>query len=161
MNEKLIGAVLDWPSQESDFARDGRLRDIYVENATIEDWKVVARILEGDYRAQAQRSGAAVPLPADLEAVFRGTLDQSDRYSMSFTVGGVVVDCHFFSPTQIEFSFAPNDVTETSLRHLLSFMIDVGEATRKSVNMTLENSPELAIFRYDSIHHQLRWIPPR
>ncbi len=158
MNETLIGVVLNWSSQKADFERDGSLRDIYVQDATVEDWKlVVARILDGNYRARLQHGGAEVPLPTDFEAVFA----ENDRHFMSFTVGDIVLDCHFFTPTEIEFSFAPNDVTETSLRDLLAFMIDVGEAIRKPVIMTPENYPQSPIFRYDSNEHQLRWISPQ
>jgi hypothetical protein len=160
-NETLIDAVLDWPRQAPQFARDGTLRDIYVANATLEDWKVVAPMLERTYGARVQRRGAAMPMPmpTDLESMFRGTLDGSDAYDVRLTVGGVVVACHVFSPTQIEFSFEPHDVTETSLRCLLSFMLDIGEATGKSVAMTLESSAVLALFNYDASCHQLRWIP--
>ncbi len=157
MSETLIGVAVDWPRQKADFERDGMLRDIYVQHATVEDWKrVVARILNGNHRARLQRVGAEVPMPSDFEALFEGT----DRHVLSFTVGDIVIDLYFFSPTEIEFAFAPEDVTETSLRDLLAFMIDVGEATKKPVIMTLENSPELPIFRYDSNEHLLRWIPP-
>ncbi len=161
MNEALIDAVLDWPTQQAEFARDGTLRDIYVANATIEDWKVVAPMLERDYGARVQRRGTAVPIPmpTDLDAMFRGTLDGSDPYDVRLTIGDVVVACHVFSPTQIEFSFAPEGVTEASLRCLLSFMIDIGEATGKSVAMTLENSAVLPLFNYDASRRQLRWIP--
>lgn len=155
MNTTLIDAVLDWPAQKADFERDGSLRDIYVQDATVRDWKlVVTRILDGTYNARLQRGGAEVPLPTVFEAVFDG----NDRHFMNFTVGDIVLDCHFFTPTEIEFSFAPDDVTETSVRHLLAFMIDVGEAIRKPVIMTPENWPQLPIFRYDSNEHRLRWI---
>ncbi len=158
--DTLIAAVLDWPSQKADFAADGSLRDIYVRDATVEDWKIiVTRILDGDYRAELQHGGSVIPMPLDFEAVFGGRLDGNERHFLSFSVGDVVLTCHFFAPTEIEFSFGPDAVTETSLRDLLAFMIDVGEATKKSVVMTPENIPESPIFRYDSSEHQLRWIP--
>ena len=161
MHDTLIGAALDWPRQKADFEPDGSLRDIYVQDASVEDWQaVVTRILGGNYRARLQRGGADVPIPTVFEAVFAGELDGGDRHFMSFTVGDIVLDCHFFSPNEIEFSFAPNDVTAASLRDLLALMIDIGETTKKSVIMTPENGPEFPIFSYDSSEHRLRWIPP-
>lgn len=91
MNDTLIGAVLDWPNQKADFVRDGSLRDLYIHDTTVQDWKlVIARILDGNYGAQLRRGGAVVPIPSDFEAVFA----EIDRHVMSFTVGGIVLDCH-------------------------------------------------------------------
>jgi hypothetical protein len=156
-----IDEVLDWPRQKADFERDGSLRDIYVQDATIEDWKaVITHILDGDYRARLVCGGAVVPMPGDFEALFGGKLYGNDRHFMSFSIGDVVLACHFFMPSEIEFSFGPEDVTETSLRDLLAFMLHLGEATRKIVVMTPENGPGCPIFRYASSEHQLSWIPP-
>jgi hypothetical protein len=161
MNGTLIDGVLDWPRQKVDFEPDGSLRDIYVENATVEDWKlVVARILDGNYAARLRRGSAEAPLPADFESLFEGALEGNDRYFMSFTLGDIVLDCHFFTSSEIEFSFAPNDVTEASMHGLLAFLIEVGEAIRKPVIMTPENCPQAPIFSYDPDGHQLRWISP-
>ena len=158
MKERLIDAVLDWPSQARDFERDGSLRDFYVQEATVDDWRVVvAQVLDGDYCARLELDGVAVQMPDAFETVFGGE-DGSRRYFMTFTVGDVVVDCHFFIKTEIEFSFEPTSVTALSLRALLRFMIDVGEATRKSVIMSPENCPESPLFRYKAIQPQLRWL---
>ncbi len=97
-------------------------------------------------------------MPRDLEALFCVKPGADGRYFLSFKVGDVVLDCHFFTLTEVEFSFEPGPVTETSLGHLLAFMIDMGEVTRKTVTMTSENFPQSAIFKYDS--NELRWIPP-
>lgn len=158
MKETLILGALDWSTQKADFVADGSLRDIYIQNATIEDWKiVVAQILDGEHAARLDR--VAMTIPADFEALFDGS-EGDGAHLMSFTVGTVVLTCHFFTPTEIEFSFAPNDVTESALRNLLGFMIDVGDSTKKPVLMTPENCPESPIFRYDSKQNQLRWISP-
>ncbi len=156
VDETLIDAVLYWPRQQSDFARDGSLRDLYVLNATVEDWRlVVTQLLCGDYRARLQRGGIEVPLPSDFEAVFDG----NDRHFMGFTVGDIELDCHFFTPTQIEFSFEPNDVDERSLRDVLAFMIYLGDVVGKTVIMTPENVPESPFFSYDPNEHRLMWTP--
>lgn len=73
------------------------------------------------------------------------------------------LDCHFFERTAIEFSFAPNAVTETSLQARLQFMVDVGDVIKKRVIMTPENAsnaPELPIFSYEPNENDLRRIPP-
>ena len=152
-----VTAVLDWQSQRGDFEPDGSLRDIYIQATTIEDWKVViAFILDGNYQARLERSGAEVPVPGELTL-----FDGSDRHLLCFSVAGIVVDCHFFGAEEIEFSFAPNDVTEKTLQALLAFMVDIGEATQKPAIMTPENAPHEPIFRYEPDAHQLSWNPPK
>lgn len=109
MKERLIQSALDWPSQKADFEPDGSLRDIYVQNATIDDWKrVVALIMDGSLGARLERGGASVAVPSRFERLF----DQNEGHLMSFTVGGALLTCQFFTPTEIEFSVDPNDVTE-------------------------------------------------
>jgi hypothetical protein len=157
-NETLISTVVDWQSQRGDFEPDGSLRDIYVQNATIEDWKlVISRVLEFDRRARIQNCGVDIAMPANIESLF----DHDQTYLLSFSVGLVGLTCHFFTPTEIEFSFAPEAVSEVTLADVLGFMIDVGDATRKTVIMTPENGRHLPIFEYNATSRQLRWLPPR
>ncbi len=151
----LIRAALNWSEQRADFVADGSLRDIYIQNTTLDDWKVVvANIQSGDYRARIQRGGIAATMPNSFESLF----EANDRPFMTFSVGGVGLDCHFFTPTEIEFSFGPEEVTEESLQGLLAFMIELGDVTTKPVIMTPENCPESPIFRYAPNQHQLRWL---
>jgi hypothetical protein len=156
VNEVLIQAALNWAAQKADFAPDGSLRDICVENASLEDWKlVVAQIFDRDYGARLERRGVVVAVPEDFDSLF----DLNLGHRLSFTVGGVSFFCHFFAPTEIELSFAPEQVSKTALRDLLAFMIDLGDATKKLVVMTPENCREGPIFRYDFEQPLLRWTP--
>jgi hypothetical protein len=156
VKESLIVAVMDWPTQKIDFEPDGSLRDIYVQAATVADWEaVVSHILDGSYSARLDRCGTEVAVPADFERLFDG----NDRHWLSFTVGGVVLDCYFFTPTEIELSFAPSEVTASGLRALLELMIDIGDTIMKPVLMTPENGPQSPIFRYDPNANLLRWLP--
>ena len=153
-----VAAALDWKTQRRDFEPDGSLRDIYVRDTTVDDWKVViALILDGNYQARLVRSGAVVPVPDDFDTLF----EADDRHLLSFSIAEVILDCHFFETAAIEFSFAPNDVTEARLQSLLAFMVDIGEAMRKPVNMTPENCPDETIFRYEPDERQLSWNPPK
>lgn len=122
---------------------------------------MVTLILEGGYRARLRCGGVAMPMPSACEALFGDPLTKDDCFSMSFTVGDLVLDCHFFDPAEIEFSFWPDEVTEGSLRDLLAFLIDVGDAAGKPAILTHENGPQAPIFRYDPGEPQqrrrLRW----
>ncbi len=153
----MIQSVLDWSSQKADFEPDGALRDIYIKNVTIEDWRlVVALIMDGGFCARLERGGGLVAVPPNFESLF----DHNDRHLMSFTVGGASITCHFFTPAEIEFSLDPKEVSEPVLESLLAFMIEVGDATKKPVIMTPENTAESPIFKYAPSEGRLRWIPP-
>ena len=156
--KELIRAAMDWPRQMADFEPDGSLRDIYVESTTVEDWAfVVAHIFEGNYGARLDRRGVPVDVPGNFESVFA----TDEGYLLSLTVGGAILTCHFFTPTEIEFSFAPNCVSQQVLHDLLAFMVELGDATTKSVRMTPENCRDSPIFRYDANARQLSWVPPQ
>lgn len=155
VKDMLIDAVLDWRRQQADFESDGILRDIYIQATTAADWKLVAaHILDGDYRARLECGGAVVAMPREMETAFA----ENARYSMTFTVGGIGLVCHFFSPTEIELSFEPHQVSEAGLRALLSFVIELGDVTGKPVLVSPENCPQAPIFRYDPSDRHLRWI---
>lgn len=155
--EPHVHAVVDWRRQKSDFEPDGSLRDIYVQGTTLEDWRVVfPLIVDGNFQARLERSGAVVAVPSAFESLFDG----NDRYLLTFSIGGVGLDCHFFGPEEIEFSFAPNSVTENALQGLLQFMVDIGDVTKKRVVMSPENGPAVPIFSYEPNESDLRWIPP-
>jgi hypothetical protein len=157
VSDAIVRAALNWSLQKADFERDGSLRDIYVQNATIDDWKIViASIQLGRYGAQLHRDGVEVAMPASIESLFV----PDRRPYMNFTVAGVAVDCHFFTPTEIEFSFDPQEVTERSLHDRLAFMIDLGNLTNKPVIMTPENYSQSPIFRYEPNQQNLSWLSP-
>jgi hypothetical protein len=158
MNDQQISGVLDWPQQKEFFARDGALRDIYVLDTTIEDWKIVLpKIFDGNHGASLRYGDRAATLPPDLETLF----DKAHHgFYLRFGVGGIVLDCHFFTPTEIEFSFWPEDVSAPAAHALLAFMTELGEATGKRVHMTSENSIEAAAYRYDPDARELAWVVP-
>ena len=157
MSDAIVRAALKWSLQKADFERDGSLRDIYVQNATIDDWKlVIASIQRGGYGAQLHRGGVEVALPASIESLFV----PDGRPYMNFTVAGVALDCHFFTPTEIEFSSDPQEVTEHSLHGLLAFMINLGNVTSKPVIMTPENNSQSPILRYEPSQQSLSWLSP-
>jgi hypothetical protein len=147
--------------QRVDFEADGSLRDIYVLDASLEDWRPVLGLLEqGPYEARLVRTGSqgmAQPLPRDPGSLFTG----EQQYLLRFTVGGVQLACHFFTPDEVEFDFLPNGVSEASVRELLRFMARVGDLTGKRVVMTPENVREHPIYAYDPATQRMSWVEPQ
>ena len=66
------------------------------------------------------------------------------------TLNGVISQCHFFTPNEIEFDFVSKEIdTPERLQALLEFVETLGRSTGKTVVVTLESSPERAFLRYD------------
>lgn len=154
-NDSRITAVLDWSAQQRDFKRDGTLRDIYIHETTLADWSSVVRLLVAEHGAQLARGGLAMPAPADLGDVFTSEI----RWWLGFSIGRIEVDCHFFTPDEIELSFDPDSVTEPGLPGLLGLLVDLGEITRKAVILTYENLIQTVFFSYQPADRQLVWLP--
>jgi hypothetical protein len=147
--------AVDWEAQRAEFARDGSLRDIYVLDATATDWRaVLSLIFDVATEPRLQCVDKLVEVPAELESLFR-----EPRHLLTFAIAGVAVTCHFFSLLELEFSFAPDAVTQTTLPALLSFMCNIGEATRKRVILSHENLRESPLFSYEPGEQRLRWHP--
>jgi hypothetical protein len=149
-----------WELHQSVFELDGTLRDIYVEDTTLEDWKTVLEHILGGYpgaRLLRWRDGESVevPIPIDLESLFDG----DDRWLLMFTIAELEVDCHFFLVHEIELSFAPEPATEASLRPLLAFIVAIGDAIGRDVIVTPENGPHAPYFRYRPTDQRLTWYP--
>jgi hypothetical protein len=151
--QDVVRAVLDWPRQKADFEADGSLRDIYVEGATLADWRLFVDLALARPGARLTRAGGIAPMPAEAESLF------GNAYAMSFEVSSVVLDCYFFTLTEIEVSFGPEAVTEHALRELLAFMVELGHATNKLVIMTPENWRQSPIFTYSAAEQRLAWLP--
>ncbi|MCI0569549.1 MAG: hypothetical protein L0Y66_02245 [Myxococcaceae bacterium] len=152
---------LDWQAQRAEFEPDGSLRDIYIQDAAPEDWRLVLSFLEqGPYGARLSRreeQSVVSPMPQDVGLLFDG----SHSYLLHFSVGEVLLACHFFTPEEIEFDFAPNGLSEGALRELLRFMAQLGDLTKKRVVMTPENAPELPIYEYDPVTRRMGWVAPQ
>jgi hypothetical protein len=137
---------------------DGSLRDIYVLETTLDDWRsALAMLIEAPYDAILDGSPLPSVLP-DLRALFFAP--GRPRSILSFRVGRVQMACHFFGEQEIEFDFDPRGLVATDLRGVLDFMERLGVRTGKPVMLTPENVRKCPIFRFDPrnglIEYQLR-----
>lgn len=131
---------------QKDFEPDGSLRDIYVLDTTVDDWrKVIDYIRQFCQPARYTLSEKRREMP-DVLQVF-ALRDKSPL--LMFQVGKVELACHFFGEEQIEFDFWPDDIeTEKDLQPLLDFIRTVGRMTGKEVILTPESSQESPFMRY-------------
>jgi hypothetical protein len=130
-------AGLSWEACKVDFKADGSLRDIYVLEATLEDWREVFTMLtEVPYSAMLDGMSLATNL-TDFRMLFA---PEGPRALLSFHVGRIEMTCHFFDERQIEFDFDPKGLREEDLSEVLAFMTRLGNRTRKPVVLAPENA---------------------
>jgi hypothetical protein len=151
-----MGAGVSWGKCETDFEPDGSLRDIYVLQTTLDDWLAVLSSVTAPPYSATVDGAAASSVSVDLPAL----LAHPGVHLLSFPVGRVDVNCHFFSEKEIEFDFVPNGLTEEDLKGLLTFMSSLGRLTGKLVVMTPENCPTHPIFRCDPRQGSVEYVPP-
>jgi hypothetical protein len=132
---------LDWPRMRDFFAWDGSWRDLYVLGTSVGEWNCLFDALRScEWRVEFQEAGEKRALPKSATDCFAS----EERSAMlSILVGGVSMNCHFFTPDEIEFDLDPREVDgQSSLDSLAAFMSFVARATRKTVLLTYENCPE-------------------
>ncbi len=148
---------MDWRMIASDFTWNGSWRDIYVLETSEADWQAVWDVLRAwEPPAVFIVDGVVEPMPACVEAVLAFRDQQSAL--LSFYVGPVRLNCHFFSQDEIEFDLDPREVTgPVKAGTLADFLKLLGETTGKSVVLTEENAKEILIARYAAESGHVVW----
>ena len=141
-------AMIRWDTCKEDFRADGSLRDIYITPATVTDWRALYPLLRVYPGVEYSVDDVVQPPPDSIEEALAVRLSGSPM--LRFRVGRALVVFHFFSEEEIECDFVPNEITsQADLDALLAFVRQLGDATRKRVMITPENSRELPFITYD------------
>ena len=141
---------------EGAFHRDGSLRDIYIQNVTIEHWETfLSFIRDGGFGYRYARDGSAARLPPTATQILG---DKSSAHNLGIDLGGVEACCHFFAEDEIELDIDPREVNSPgSEEKVLNFMALLGAALDRDVILTEENRREDVWFRYsprDGVVHK-------
>ena len=136
---------IDWEREKHAFEPDGSLRDLYVLDTTVDDWRAVMEYFEsGPYGVRFTSPNVARPVAPSIGQL----VGAQSRPSMFVDVGELLLACHFFKVDQIRLEVDPRDVTEWNVRPLLELMADLGDLTGKVVVLSRDNVPELPLYRY-------------
>ncbi|WP_166827857.1 hypothetical protein [Thalassoroseus pseudoceratinae] len=129
--------MIRWDTCRQEFEPDGALRDIYVLDTTIKHWQILFDVLRASYTLEYSVDHTAQPVPLTVDEVF-DTRNTASPF-LRFYVGGILVACHFFGTTAIEFDISPRDVTsEVALNELLGYLRLVGDTLGKAVIVSHE-----------------------
>ncbi len=140
--------MIRWKICQQDFKFDGAWFDIYVFEITIKDWQSLFNVLQTSYEFSYSIDGELQQLPKQIKEVF--LVRKSADPALSFPVGKILVNCHFFSENEIEFDIDPREVnSQIDLDALLIFLQQVGNAVHRPVILTPENGPKHPIISYE------------
>ena len=152
---------MEWQLLAKDFAScDGALCDIYVQNANVTDWQaVIDSLRQSKFKLELQIDGQVTELPRDVSKLLYRNLSDSCP-SMYVHIDSTTLNCHFFTDEEIEFDLNPRDMRPELLPDVLYFLKLLGRATNKPVILTVENSPEAAIMRFDPNNTEVEYVGP-
>ena len=151
--------MISWDRCRDEFRSDRSLRDIYITQTTLSDWRAIYPLLRDASGAEFSVDGVSQPPPAKIEQAFAIRLSASPM--LRFRIGRALVVFHFFSEAEIECDFIPEEITsQTDLDALLEFLRQLGEKTGKRVVVTPENAPEFPFISYEPgsgkfAHHEV------
>ena len=148
---------MEWEKVQSAFEWDGSWRDIYVLDASLDDWQRLLDFLRTSRYNLTFSRVSVEPLPAHAAEAFGGPDDV--RPLLQIDVDGVVVNSHFFAEDEIEFDLDPREVeVSADAEAVFEFMGGVGRALGKPVILTPENMSELALVAYDPATDELQTL---
>ena len=137
---------MDWRDV---FHQDGSLRDIYIRGTTLVDWQRFLDFVrtQSGWTASFRWDDQERPMPADASDIFEERRHASPLLSLSLQ--GIVVNCHFFMPDEIELDVDPRQIAQQDdAERVYAFLAQAGKHLRKEVTLTEENSPEAILHRF-------------
>jgi hypothetical protein len=101
---------MSWSLYQREFLKlPGSLRDIYINDTTIGDWRSLwAWLISSGFRLSYSVDGEHKDLPEDPQDAL--ALRKTAATLLSINVGEIRVNCHFFSTGTIEFDIDPRQV---------------------------------------------------
>lgn len=130
---------LPWKDLRRAFEFDGSLRDIVIADADLTLWQQAVDHVRGLGRAgPIQDDEGRTPLPHAVEEIFRLAAQGDARLSVD--LGGIRINCFFFTDDEIEFDLDPREVaSEQDAKRVLGFMRGLAEATSRQVDLRDES----------------------
>ena len=119
------------------FKPDGALRNIYVQNTSLNDWEKIIDLLNDNYILNYHSKNKI-----DKEEVFQNLkeIGEKDFKTVSIVIKNIKINCHFFLIEQIEFDIEPNEIkTQDDFEKILSFMTKISSTLKKQITLTGEN----------------------
>ena len=144
----------NWENIKWIFEKDGTLRDIYVQNIEISDWKKLIELLNSEYKISYGNNEENSSSQIDLDYVKKMFADETGELeikSARIDLNGILIVCHFFLEEQIEFDISPSEIKSINeLNLILEFMKSVSKKLNNEITLCGENQPEFPLIKIDT-----------
>jgi len=115
--------------------RDGSLRDIYILQTNVEDWRAFLAFA-ANYSCTYSRDGVVGPMPTP-ETIFS---ERQNVQLLSIALGACTANSHFFVESEIELDLDPREIKGSDAHdEALSFIEGLARALGKPALLTPEN----------------------
>lgn len=137
-----------WEKIKTDiYYSDGSLRDIYVLDSTIEDWKKWIDFINENYQVKFEyfdnQGNKKIESKINFYEVSKYWNNYENSISAEFLVGEVLLKCYFFSIDEIENDFFPEEVKTIEQHNLIiEYLKSISKILNKEVILTAENYNE-------------------
>lgn len=150
-----------WGLVQGEMEPDGSLRDIYILESSLTDWKYFLSSL----KAELKEIGFRI----NEEEINVDDLNLDDHFSgnhewmlptLRVVKDNVQLNCHFFTDIEMEFDFDPKEITGIGkMNVILEFMKRLSHSVGKDSILTPENAREYPILRYCVHKEMFEYIP--
>ncbi|SNR81760.1 hypothetical protein [Flavobacterium sp. ov086] len=144
----------NWDEINWIFEPDGALRDIYIENITIEDWKVLMDYLNLNYIIKYGPTGEnQIINKLNKEYLIQMLNDETGKMeckTVSIIIDGIIINNHFFSVNEIEFDIDLREINSfEDYIKVINFMNQISQILGKPLILTGENQKEFPLIEVD------------
>ena len=136
----------NWENINWIFKPDGSLRDIYIQNTSIEDWGKLIDLLNSEYNLKYLSKNKI-----DKDEVLKYLKDETGEVecsTASIQIENIKINCHFFLIEQIEFDIEPSEIkTKSDFEKVVSFMNLISSTLKKQITLTGENKANFPLVK--------------
>jgi len=137
---------MNWKQlKDSVYYLDGSLRDLYILNATKNDWVVWADFVNRNYKIQFYNSdNEVIDNKVDLTGILNSwEVNDHSGFSATVFLDNIMVQSYFFTDEEIENDISPAEINsmEDHLK-LVNYMIGLSTALNKKIVLSPESESE-------------------
>lgn len=145
----------NWEDIKWIFEPDGALRDIYVQEVSLNDWRTVIDLINEKYKVNYGDTGEYKDTnQIDKDYVIEYLTDKTggiESKSALISLGKIRINCHFFLEDQIEFDIDPKEVKSIEDFELIEgFMLEISKSIGNQITLTDENNPKFPLIKIDT-----------
>ena len=140
---------MDWSEVQYLFEWEGSLLDIYVFDTEIAIWQQLLAALDtSDYILRYSEDSVETAVPKHVSEIFAHR--EQTNVLLTVVAGRLSINCHFFTPHQIEFDIDPREVNDAeAFLDLRKFMRFLGQTLGRSIVLTPKGFETMHLLTYE------------